>query len=156
MQVRRARELVNAGSDLDAIVTQLEAERSSYHLIFFADTLEYLQRGGRIGKGSQLLGSLLKIKPLLVCKDGEVEPYEKTRNRSRALEGIIEYALGFSKIEALSILHDGTDGDDVAHIRSGLAGAIDADRVIVSIYGPIVATHVGAGAMGLCLKAGSA
>lgn len=151
LQVRRARTLIDQGLDIDTIAQTLVDEREFYHLIFFADTLEYLQRGGRIGKASQLVGSILKIKPLLLCQDGEVAPYERTRNRSRAIEGIIDYAHRFQHIETLAMLHDGTSGVDVQTMRDGLADLIDPDAIVTSLYGPIVATHVGAGAMGLCV-----
>jgi len=154
LQVRRARSLIDAGLPIDEIVTTLEAERSQYHLIFFADTLEFLQRGGRIGKASQLVGSILKIKPLLTVVDGEVEPYERTRSRSRAIEGLIEYARQFSTIDQLAILHDGTTPEDVTTIEQGLADLIAESDVIVSQYGPIIATHVGPKALGLCVFTG--
>ncbi|HEX3304208.1 MAG TPA: DegV family protein [Thermomicrobiales bacterium] len=154
LQVRRARSLIDSGLPIDEIVTTLEAERSQYHLIFFADTLEYLQRGGRIGKASQLVGSILKIKPLLIVVDGEVEPYERTRSRSRAIEGLIEYARQFSTFDQLAILHDGTTPEDVTTIEQGLADLIAGSNVIVSQYGPIIATHVGPKALGLCVFTG--
>jgi DegV family protein with EDD domain len=154
LQVRRARSLIDSGLPIDEIVTTLQAERSQYHLIFFADTLEYLQRGGRIGKASQLVGSILKIKPLLIVVDGEVEPYERTRSRSRAIEGLIEYARQFSTFDQFAILHDGTTPEDVTTIEQGLADLIAGSNVIVSQYGPIIATHVGPKALGLCVFTG--
>jgi DegV family protein with EDD domain len=154
LQVRRARSLIDSGLPIDEIVTTLEAERSQYHLIFFADTLEYLQRGGRICKASQLVGSILKIKPLLIVVDGEVEPYERTRSRSRAIEGLIEYARQFSTFDQFAILHDGTTPEDVTTIEQGLADLIAGSNVIVSQYGPIIATHVGPKALGLCVFTG--
>ncbi|MDQ2683191.1 MAG: DegV family protein, partial [Chloroflexota bacterium] len=152
MQVRRAVDLANNGASAQDIVQTLTAERTFYHLLFFADTLEFLHRGGRIGKASQLVGSILKIKPLLLCKQGEVVPLERTRNRSRAIQGLIDYARRFASIDALSILHDGTDSDDVEHIKAELADIVPPESVIVSVYGPIIATHVGPGALGLCLR----
>jgi DegV family protein with EDD domain len=154
LQVRRARSLIDSGLPIDEIVTTLEAERSQYHLIFFADTLEYLQRGGRIGKASQLVGSILKIKPLLIVVDGEVEPYERTRSRSRAIGGLIEYARQFSTFDQFAILHDGTTPEDVTTIEQGLGDLIAGSNVIVSQYGPIIATHVGPKALGLCVFTG--
>ena len=154
LQVRRARSLIDDGYALDEIVSTLESERSQYHLIFFADTLEFLQRGGRIGKASQLVGSILKIKPLLIVVDGEVEAYERTRSRSRAIDGLIEYARQFPAIDQLAILHDGTTPEDVDTIERGLADRIPESSVIVSQYGPIIATHVGPKALGLCVFTG--
>ncbi len=156
MQVRRAVDLARTGGSAQEIVQTLTREREAYHLLFFADTLEYLHRGGRIGKASQMVGSILKIKPLLLCKDGEVVPLERTRNRSRAIEGLIDYARRFERADALSILHDGSDTDDVERIKADLTTVFPPEQVIVSVYGPIIATHVGSGAVGLCLRAASA
>jgi DegV family protein with EDD domain len=153
LQVRRARELINQGLELEQIAATLERERGQNHLIFFADTLEFLQRGGRIGKASQLVGTLLKIKPLLIVVDGEVVPYERTRSRSRAIEGLIEYARQFPVITRVAILFDGTSIDDVTTITRGISDRVPESAVIVERYGPIVATHVGPGALGISVFA---
>ena len=155
LQVRRARELIDTGLPVEEIVRTLESERDAYHLIFFADTLEFLQRGGRIGKASQMLGSLLKIKPLLMVHDGEVVPYERTRSRSRAIEGLIDDARQYPNIERMAILHDGMTPADVQSITTGITDRIPASAISVSQYGPIIATHVGPGALGLCVFAGA-
>jgi DegV family protein with EDD domain len=153
LQVRRARELIDQEVALEEIALTLERERGQYHLIFFADTLEFLQRGGRIGKASQLVGTLLKIKPLLIVVDGEVESYERTRSRSRAIEGLIEYARHFPAITRVAILYDDISGADVTRITQGIADLLPESAVIAEQYGPIVATHVGPGALGICVFA---
>ena len=155
MQVRRARELITSGRPLEQVVQTLELERDRYHLIFFADTLEFLQRGGRIGKAGHLLGSLLKIKPLLLVDGGEVHPYERTRSRARAIEGLIEYAHQFHAVERMAILHDGTTQADVDTITNGVSDFLSVSAITVSHYGPIIASHVGPGALGLCVFEGA-
>ena len=154
LQVERARSLVDAGVTIDELAQTLEQERDRYHLIFFADTLEYLQRGGRIGKASQLLGSLLKIKPLLRCLDGEVVPYERTRTRSGAIDGLIEFARQFPAIDRIAIMHDGTTSADVDTLLNGIGDRVPESAITVSQYGPIIATHVGPRALGLCVFEG--
>lgn len=151
MQVRRARTLINGGSSLNELVETLERERDRYQLLFFADTLEYLQRGGRIGKASHLVGSLLKIKPLLRCQFGEVVPFERTRSRARAIDGLIDFARQCATIDAIAILHDGTTPNDVDTLLHGITDRIPATSVIVDTYGPIIATHVGPRALGICV-----
>ena len=151
LQVRRARALIDSGMAIEAIAAQLERERSRYHLLFFADTLDYLQRGGRIGKANHLVGSLLKIKPILMCVDGEVQAFERTRSRGKAIEGLLTYARSLPSIGAMSILHDGNEYEDIDYLLQALSDRIDPATVIINRYGPIVATHVGPGALGLCL-----
>ena len=151
MQVRRARALIDAGMDIDTIVTALDEERDQYHLLFFADTLTYLQKGGRIGKAGQLLGTLLKVKPILTCSDGEVALFERTRSRPRAIEGLISYALGLDDVQRAAVLHDGTEDDDVSHLLDALSALVPRDEIIVNRYGATVATHVGPRALGICL-----
>jgi DegV family protein with EDD domain len=136
---------------VEEIVTTLESEIGQYHLVFFADTLEYLQRGGRIGRASLLVGSLLKIKPLLACEDGVVVPIERTRTRSRAIDGLIGIAADCQPAARIGILHDGQHPDDLARVLDGVRGLVPDGEVYVNQYGPIVATHVGPGALGLCV-----
>ncbi len=63
-------------------------------IYFLLDTLEYLQRGGRIGGASALLGSILQVKPILTVKDGVVNPYERERTGRRAVARIKELVVG--------------------------------------------------------------
>ncbi len=60
------------------------------HLFFLVDTLEYLQKGGRIGGARALLGEMLQIKPILCLKEGQVEPFEQQRTKRRALARLLE------------------------------------------------------------------
>jgi len=77
------------------------------HVGFLAafDTMEYLRRGGRIGAARALLGSVLRIHPLITLRDGLVAPYGRARSRSQAIESLVKYAAGFRAVEALAIEH---------------------------------------------------
>ena len=85
--------MVEAGASRDEIVAKLVRMREKVHLIFVLETLEYLQRGGRIGKAQALMGTLLKFKPLLAVDDGEVVPVTRVRSRAKALETLQETLL---------------------------------------------------------------
>jgi DegV family protein with EDD domain len=78
------------GADADAIVSRLHEWIPRGQIFFLVDTLEYLQKGGRIGGAKALLGEMLQIKPILCVKDGEVEPFEQQRTRRRALARLVE------------------------------------------------------------------
>jgi DegV family protein with EDD domain len=86
---------------------------------FMVETLEYLRRGGRIGRAAELLGTLLDTHPILTIEQGQVTPVESVRPRSRAMRRMRELALGGGPIETL--LACGTSIESIAQIESLLA-----------------------------------
>src|SRR3954452_15837673 len=89
LALNAARRAAN-GATLDEIVKDVEAQRSRQHVYAAVDTLEYLRKGGRIGGAQAMLGSMLSIKPVIVVRDGAVEPAGKVRTRSKALQFLID------------------------------------------------------------------
>ncbi|MBN1584621.1 MAG: DegV family protein, partial [Anaerolineae bacterium] len=80
------------GLDADTIWDRLEDMKRRMHIYFTVNTLEYLQRGGRIGGAKALLGNLLQIRPILTFRDGQVEPFANERTRKRALRHMMHLA----------------------------------------------------------------
>ena len=78
------------GEDAIAIVRRLMGMAPRGRIYFMVDTLEYLQKGGRIGGAKALVGELLQVKPILTIRDGQVEPFEQLRTKKRALARLIE------------------------------------------------------------------
>ena len=137
--------------EIDALVESFRGERG---LLFTVDTLEYLVRGGRIGKAAGLAGQLLSVKPILALDDGEVAPLKRVRGRSKAL-GELE-----------GIFRDSTEGQDDANLHVGVGHAEaneDCDDLvrrvkdvrpnasldIITTLGPVIGTHGGPGTLGL-------
>jgi DegV family protein with EDD domain len=85
-----AKEWASQGISAEAIVSRIKEWIPRGHIFFLVDTLEYLQKGGRIGGAKALLGEMLQIKPILCVKDGQVEPFEQQRTKRRALARIME------------------------------------------------------------------
>jgi DegV family protein with EDD domain len=79
-----------AGWDADRIVAGINSMSARERCFFLVDTLEYLQKGGRIGGAAALFGTILQIKPILTIRDGKVETYEKVRTKSAALSRLKE------------------------------------------------------------------
>jgi fatty acid kinase fatty acid binding subunit len=138
-----------AGGDGAQVVARMEESRSKLKIWFSVDTLEYLRRGGRIGAARALIGTTLKIKPILTLEE-EIKPIEQVRTRSRAIARLIDYARQRHG--------DGADGWVVQHIRDpdGAAEMVDACRsifgrepVFVSEIGPVLGAHVGPGLIGV-------
>jgi DegV family protein with EDD domain len=139
----------NAGADRAAVVARVHEARKALRMWFCLDTLEYLRRGGRIGKAQAWLGGTLKIKPILSL-DYEITPVERVRTAGRAFERMLQY---------LHELHDsGADGWVVQHIQA----TDQAQRLIehgrelygsepafVSEVGPVIGTYTGPGLIGV-------
>lgn len=91
MLVVKAAEMAAAGESKEAILQEIERIQSNYRVYFLLDSLENLQKGGRIGKASALIGSILSIKPILTLdKDGTVAVVDKVRGTKKAKERFIE------------------------------------------------------------------
>jgi DegV family protein with EDD domain len=123
------------------------------HITFMVETLEYLQRGGRIGRAQAFLGSLVNIKPLLKIEEGEVRPVEKVRTRSKALDRLVEFVELFPRIEELGLIYS-TTPDDAEVLLRRIESLVPRDRVIVSQVGPVVGTYTGPGVLGLVVSQG--
>jgi DegV family protein with EDD domain len=143
--------LAEAGATRSQIVARLTELREQVRILFVLETLEYLQRGGRIGKAQAFVGTLLKFKPILGIVDGEVAPVTRVRSRQRALATMEELLLnqvsGRGAGVRLALTHAcaPTDAQVVAH---ALADRFNAGRVFTSDLGPVLGTHVGPGTIG--------
>ena len=157
LQVLHAAELAAEGLDAGAIADRLRAEVGAYQVVFFVDTLEYLQRGGRIGKAAALIGGLLNLKPILRIDEGQVVPFERTRTRARAIEGVIDFVRGVPRVDRLSVIHSSTP-DQAESLADRLAAAVGLPRndVLIAQMSPVIGTHVGPGAMGVAVAEGEA
>lgn len=88
--VRFALSLARTKISNDDLITQVRNKSQSLKIYFYVDTLEYLYKGGRIGGAKALVGSVLQIKPILLFKDGQVNPFESQRSKKKAFSRIIE------------------------------------------------------------------
>lgn len=137
-----------ANKTRDQVVAATRSAIQRVRLLLFCDTLEYLQRGGRIGKAQAFLGGLLSVKPLITLREGEVYPEERVRTRSRALERLRAWAEGLGAIEEFCALHIDSPGD-AEGLRDHVQARFPNARGYMTAVGPVVATHVGPGAVGL-------
>jgi DegV family protein with EDD domain len=88
--VLAADEMAKVGASADEIEAKVRGMIPRGRIFFVVDTLEYLQKGGRIGGAKKLLAELLEIKPILTIRDGQVEPFEQQRTKKRALARLVE------------------------------------------------------------------
>lgn len=94
MMVLEACRMKDAGMDINAVVEKLEVLKETSRIFVTVDSLEHLQKGGRIGKASAMAGTILNIKPIIATKDGELHPESKVRGSKKALKQIVDMAKG--------------------------------------------------------------
>ena len=146
--VMEAAKLARAGSTLDEAMALAADIFRRTHIFVTLDTLEYLRRGGRMSRGQELLGTLLKVKPVLSIQGGEVVPVGRVRTRQRAIEDIISRCADLRPVEHLFVLHS-TTPDESIYVRDRLA-ALDAHAAItVGRITPVVGVHGGPGVLGV-------
>ena len=123
-------------------VTHKNITRADFLAAF--DTLEYLRRGGRIGRAQALLGSMLKVNPLITLKDGLVEAAGRTRSRARAIDRLYDFAAGYAHIEEMAVA-DTACPEDAGALVERLGAIFPAGRIYRSRMTPVIGTHTGPG-----------
>jgi DegV family protein with EDD domain len=108
------------------------------------DTLEYLERGGRIGKAQAFLGSLLKVNPVIGIKDGEVYPCARERSRAKAVDHLYNFATSFGNVEGLAVEY-ATDLDEANRLVQRLHSKYPQAPIYLSRASPVIGTHTGPG-----------
>jgi len=149
--VLMAEEWAKSGLDADTIVSRLNDWIPRGRLFFLVNTLEYLQKGGRIGGAKALMGELLQIKPILCLREGQVEPFEQQRTKKRALARLVEIVeeLCPQGPEAhLCVMQAGAMEE-----AEGLAADLRSRMHLVSIpiyeLPPAIVVHGGPGVLGI-------
>jgi DegV family protein with EDD domain len=151
--VRQAARMRDQGASREKIVAALEAMKPHTMVLFSVGTLEYLQKGGRIGRASALLGGLLNIRPILTLEDGKISPAAKARGTKKAIAEIVD------RVKAHAAAHPGDLVLDFLHIQDVSAaetlrqavtdaGVTFAEGNVYEI-GAVIAAHVGPGTFGL-------
>jgi len=132
----------NAGVSLDEAVnlTQRNIQRVDFRAAF--DTLDYLRRGGRIGKAQALLGSMLKVNPIITIRDGEVYPAARQRTRVQAIDYLYNFAMSYSHIEEMAI-EEATTPDEAEMLADRLSSKFPKECIYRSKMSPVIVTHTG-------------
>ena len=143
---------LDSGTDEREIEALVERFRRERGLLFTVDTLEYLIRGGRIGKAAGLAGQLLSVKPILAFDDGEVAPLKRVRGRGKAvaeLERIFEEGTRDDPGLRLGVGHAEAQADAEELARRIQAARPHASLDLFVTLGPVIGTHGGPGTLGL-------
>jgi DegV family protein with EDD domain len=155
LSVLTAAEAASRNMNLDEILSVTNSSVANTFSVFAVDSLEFLQRNGRIGKAASLLGSMLQLKPILYADpDGMVAVYDKVRGRSKIIPSLIAAALKNVSTDNpvnLSVVH--TNAEDKAEmLLEELKKHYEIVDLHVGIVGPAIGTHIGPGAVSLMIQ----
>ncbi len=143
---------LDRGTTDEEVAELVERFKREASILFTVDTLDYLVRGGRVGKAAGLAGQLLSVKPILAIREGEVEPLRRIRGRAKALA------------ELVRLFEEGTEDDPALHVGVAHADAAAELATLVARIrelrpqaqldfeaplGPVIGTHGGPGTIGL-------
>jgi DegV family protein with EDD domain len=146
--VLKAAQAIKETKELNDIASLIENIRNRIEVYVAVDTLDFLQKGGRIGKAAAFLGSVLKLKPILTMDEGEVRPLERVRTRIKAINRLAHLASSGGPIEDLFVFHN-TTPEDCQSLQDTLTKQLPLKTITVCRLGPVVGTHAGPGAIGL-------
>ena len=152
LQVLAATRAAAAGGSPEEVVAAATAVRDRTVSLLVVDTLTYLRRGGRLSTSEALLGTALRIRPLLGVEDGRIELLDRERTWTRAIRRLVE--------RAAAVAGDGPQHAVVAHalaperaveVLAAVRAEVDVVEHLEVVVGPVVGTHTGPGAVGIAL-----
>lgn len=154
--VQEAVRMIDAGATRPEIVARLLALREKVQIVFVLETLEYLQRGGRIGKAQAFVGTLLKFKPLLGITEGEVVPLARVRSRAKALSSAEELLMKNVSARGHTVrmaLTHALAPEEAWALGARLSKCFETPNFYVVDLGPVLGVHVGPGTVGVAVVA---
>lgn len=155
MMIMETSKLIREGLDSIRILETFSKARSNIETLFTLDTLEYLQKGGRIGKVHSIMGSFLNIKPIIrVGEDGVYHTYGKARSQEKALKSIVqafqELAQG-RKCARFGVAH-GAAIQAGTYLKEAMENAFQKPASIFTQVGPVIGVHTGPGTVGAAMQ----
>jgi DegV family protein with EDD domain len=148
-QVLAAAEAAAQNKSLEKILDLIESTRRRIRLIAMLNTLEYIHRSGRVGWARARIGSLLRIKPFVEVKDGQVLNLGQTRTRRKGIAHLEQFLRDLGEIEQLAILHTNAEADARSFLES-IHWQQTTNPEIINVT-TIIGTHVGPNGLGFAV-----
>ncbi|UCD10227.1 MAG: DegV family protein [Dehalococcoidales bacterium] len=142
--VMEAAKVAQTGAGTDDVLTNVYHNIPRVEMRAAFDTLEYLKRGGRIGKAQSLLGSILNINPIIGLADGEVVPISRERSRDKAIEHLFNFVTSYSKIDGIAVEY-ATSTHEAKNLVDRLSTRFPDGQIYLSRASPVIGTHTGPG-----------
>jgi DegV family protein with EDD domain len=141
------------GASLGELTNLISDTIPRIHVRVTLDTLEYLARGGRIGRVQAFLGAMLRMNPIIGLKDGVAFPAARVRSRAKATEWLFEFASKFSKVKALAVEY-GTNVAEAKAFAGRMASVFPKASIYMSNVSPVIGTHTGPSLLSLTVLEG--
>ena len=148
LAIQRRLDAGTTDEEIEAVIARFQG---SAHLIFTVETLEYLAKGGRIGRARAWAGQLLNVKPILALEDGAVVPVKRVRGNQKAMqEFVAAFKEGSEDVPELHVAVAHADAPSKAEALEAMVRDLrpQAQLDLVSNLGSVVGTHAGPGAVG--------
>ena len=140
--VIRAATIAKDGGNLEEVLKEIEDCCNNTEVLVVLDTLEYLEKGGRIGKARALIGSILSLKPILTVEEGIVGTFGKARTFTKAMNTLEEAIKGFAPVSDAAVFYS-TDKSIADDMVDRMSGIVQPDKLVISRIGPTVGTYAG-------------
>ena len=147
--VEAAAGIAREGGTLEEVLGAARGVMERSHVYVALDTLEYLHKGGRIGRAGAFVGTALRIKPIIHIEGGEVAPFDRVRTRARAVKRIEKAALAEGALEALYVIYSDDDAG-ARELIERVSPQLGGTRIEVIQTGPTVGAYLGPNALGIC------
>ena len=136
------------GANLAGVVKAVHDAMGRARFYGMVDTLEYLVKGGRIGRAKGFIGGLLKVTPIITLEDGESSPVTSPRTRRKALAKLKELVEEAAPLDQLAV-HYSTEPEEIERLAADLAHLAPEGGVMISQIGAVVGTYAGPGSLGV-------
>lgn len=153
MVVLHAAQAAREGASPAEVGLLINALIQHCHMVFFVDTIEHLEHSGRLSLATSVLGSMQRIKPLMLFDEGEIVPYERTRTRAKAIEGLYTFIEDFPRVQEVIALYS-TTPEDVEKLLEKVDPIFPRDQIQIMQFGPSIGADLGPGAMGVAVFEG--
>jgi DegV family protein with EDD domain len=150
--VKKALFWAEQGDDVETIITKVKEMAGRNRTYFLLDTLEYLRRGGRIGGAKALVGGILQMKPLLAFRNGQVEPVESQRTKSKAMKSLIDLIqkeCPRNYEEACFCIQEGGNKEEAEMLAVEVGKVMGFTKIPMYTVPPAILVHGGPGVVGV-------
>jgi DegV family protein with EDD domain len=145
-QVLAAAEAIQQGASVGKVIEAIDDTRRRVHVVAMLDTLEYVRRSGRVSWARARIGALLRIKPFLEVKDGNVFSLGETRTFKKGVSRLASLLTGLGPLERLAVLHTNAEGEALNFLEQ-LSLQVDSQPLVINVT-TIIGTHVGPHGLG--------